>query len=117
MSDYMRKKFPLTVTDLVVGSFLLLLCLFFAYRVKVGLNYNWAWGAIPQFIYRFDAKKSEWVSGILLTGFYTTIRLSVWGVLLATVFGVLSGIAKPAISFFSGGLQQRMLKPCATFPP
>lgn len=90
----MRKKIPLTVTDLVVGSFLLLLCLFFTYRVKIGLNYNWAWDSIPQFIFRFDAKKSEWVSGILLTGFYTTIRLSFWGVILATVFGIVSGIAK-----------------------
>jgi polar amino acid transport system permease protein len=117
MSDYMRKKFPLTVTDLVVGSFLLLLCLFFAYRVKVGLNYNWAWGAIPQFIYRFDAKNSEWVSGILLTGFYTTIRLSFWGVLLATVFGVISGIAKTSNILFLRWLATTYVETMRNLPP
>ena len=90
----MRKKFPLTVTDLLVGTFLLCLCAFFVYRVKVGLNYTWAWDSIPQFIVRFDAKRGEWVSGILLTGFYTTIRLSFWGIILATIFGVVSGIAR-----------------------
>jgi len=90
----MRKKFPLTVTDIVVSSFLVLLFGFFIYRVKVGLNYNWAWDSIFQFIFRFDDKKGEWVSGILMTGFYTTIRLSFWGTILAMIFGVISGVAR-----------------------
>ncbi len=90
----MRRKFPLTVTDLLIGTFLLCLGAFFVYRVKVGLNYNWAWDSITQFIFRFDKKQDEWVSGILMVGFYTTIRLSFWGIILATIFGVVSGIAK-----------------------
>lgn len=113
----MRKKIPLTITDLVVGSFLLLLCLFFTYRVKVGLNYNWAWDAIPQFIFRFDAKKSEWVSGILLTGFYTTIRLSFWGVILATVFGIISGIAKTSKILFLRWLATTYVETMRNLPP
>ncbi len=90
----MRRKFTLTVTDLLVGTFLVCLGAFFVYRVKVGLNYTWAWDSITQFIFRFDTKQNAWVSGILMTGFYTTIRLSFWGIILATVFGVVSGIAK-----------------------
>jgi polar amino acid transport system permease protein len=90
----MRKKFPLTVTDLLVGAFLASLAVFFVYRVRVGLNYSWAWDSIVQFIFRYDSKEGEWVSGILMTGFYTTIRLSFWGIILATIFGVISGIAK-----------------------
>lgn len=113
----MRKKFPLTVTDLVVGSFLLLMCLFFAYRVKVGLNYNWAWDKIPQFILRFDTKNGEWVSGILLTGFYTTIRLSFWGILLATVFGVISGIAKTSHILFLRWLATTYVETMRNLPP
>jgi polar amino acid transport system permease protein len=113
----MRKKFPLTITDLVVGSFLLFLCLFFAYRVKVGLNYNWAWEAIPQFILRFDTKNDEWVSGMLLTGFYTTIRLSFWGIILATVFGVISGIAKTSHILFLRWLATTYVETMRNLPP
>lgn len=94
MPESMIKKRHLTITDWVVSAFILLICLFFAYRIKVGLNYNWAWGSIFQFIFRFDTESNKWVSGLLMTGFYTTIRLSIWGILLATFFGVISGIAK-----------------------
>jgi polar amino acid transport system permease protein len=113
----MRKKFPLTITDLVIGSVLLLLCAFFAYRVKVGLNYNWAWETIPQFIFRFDSKNSQWVSGILLTGFYTTIRLSFWGILLATFLGVVSGIARTSHVLFLRWLATTYVETMRNLPP
>lgn len=113
----MRKKIHLTVTDLLVGSLLLLLCAFFVYRVKVGLNYNWAWDSIFQFIFRFDNKKDEWVSGILMTGFYTTIRLSFWGILLATVFGVVSGIAKTSNILFLKWLATTYVETMRNLPP
>jgi len=101
MSDLMKKKRYLTPTDLMLSIAFLLVCVFVAYRVKVGLNYNWAWDSIPQFLFRFDTKSNSWVSGLLMTGFYTTIRLSVWGIVFATIFGVVSGIAKTsAIPFF-----------------
>lgn len=90
----MKKKIPLTVTDLLVGTLLVCFAAFFVYRIKVGLNYTWAWDSIGQFIVRFDTKQGEWVSGILMNGFYTTLRLSFWGIILSTIFGVVSGIAK-----------------------
>lgn len=113
----MRKKIHLTVTDLLVGSLLLLLCAFFVYRVKVGLNYNWAWDSIFQFIFRFDDKNDAWVSGILMTGFYTTIRLSFWGILLATVFGVVSGIAKTSTILCLKWLATTYVETMRNLPP
>jgi len=113
----MRKKFPLTFTDLLIGSFLLLLCVFFVYRVKVGLNYNWAWDSIFQFIFRFDDKNDEWVSGLLMTGFYTTIRLSFWGIILATVFGVVSGIAKTSNILFLRWVATTYVETMRNLPP
>ena len=113
----MSKKFRLTVTDFVVGSLMVLLCLFFAYRIKVGLNYNWAWDLIPQFIFRFDDKNGEWVAGLLMTGFYTTLRLSFWGIILATVFGVLSGIAKTSNILFLRWLATTYVETMRNLPP
>jgi polar amino acid transport system permease protein len=117
MPESMRKKSYLTLTDLLVGSFLLLICLFFVYRVKVGLNYNWAWDSIPQFIFRFDKENNEWVSGILMTGFYTTIRLSFWGIILATIFGVVSGIAKTSSILFLRWLATTYVETMRNLPP
>lgn len=113
----MRKKSRLTITDLLVGSFLLLMCLFFAYRVKVGLNYNWAWDSIFQFLFRFDEKKSEWVSGLLMVGFYTTIRLSFWGIILATVFGVVGGIARTSTHLYLRWLATTYVETMRNLPP
>lgn len=113
----MRKRFRLTVTDFVVGSLMVLLCLFFAYRIKVGLNYNWAWDLIPQFIYRFDVKNGDWVAGILMTGFYTTLRLSFWGIILAMILGVLSGIAKTSNILFLRWLATTYVETMRNLPP
>jgi len=113
----MTKRFRLTATDLVIGSLLVLACLFFAYRIKVGLNYNWAWELIPQFIFRFDDKSESWVSGLLMTGFYTTIRLSFWGIILATIFGVISGIAKTSSIHFLRWLATTYVETMRNLPP
>ena len=117
MPELMRKKRYLTITDLVVGTFLLLICLFFAYRIKVGLNYNWSWDSIFQFIFRFDNENDKWVSGLLMKGFYTTIRLSLWGIILATVFGVVMGIAKTGKILFFRWLATTYVETMRNLPP
>jgi len=117
MPELMRKKRYLTITDLVVSTLLLLICLFFAYRIKVGLNYNLSWDSIFQFIFRFDNENDKWVSGLLMTGFYTTIRLSLWGVLLATVFGVVMGIAKTGKIIFFRWLATTYVETMRNLPP
>ena len=113
----MNKKFRLTITDFIIGLALILSCLFVAYRIKVGLNYNWAWELIPQFIYRFDDKSGEWVAGLLMTGFYTTIRLSFWGIILATIFGVLGGIARTSNILFLRWLATTYVETMRNLPP
>jgi len=113
----MRRKSRLTITDLLVGLFLLSMCLFFAYRVKVGLNYNWAWDSIFQFLYRYDDKNSEWVSGLLMRGFYTTVRLSFWGIILATVFGVVGGIARTSSHLCLRWLATTYVETMRNLPP
>ena len=83
-----------TVLDIVVTAVLLLFIGYVTYRVSVGLNYRWNWGVIPNYLFRWDAEKGRWVSNILLEGFFTTIRLSLWSILFATVIGVLMGILR-----------------------
>ncbi len=82
------------VLDSVVTAALLLFLGYVTYRVSVGLNYHWDWGMIPNYLLRWDAEKGRWVSNILLEGLFTTIRLSVWSILFATMIGVAMGILR-----------------------
>ena len=82
------------VLDLIVTAALLLFLGYTTYRVSVGLHYHWDWGIIPNYLIRWDEEKGRWVTNILLHGFFTTIRLSVWPILLATVIGVVMGILR-----------------------
>ncbi len=70
------------------------------YRVRVGLHYDWQWEAIPQYLFRFDETSGEWVPNMLMQGLFTTIRLSVWGVLLATLIGCIMGLCRVSRRLF-----------------
>ncbi|MEJ2724023.1 MAG: amino acid ABC transporter permease [Deltaproteobacteria bacterium] len=84
-----RGKTRISGFDMVLGSFVLAGMVYMAYRISVGLHYKWDWGAIPQYLLRYDQKSQEWVPNILLQGLYTTIRLSLWGTVFATAIGLL----------------------------
>jgi polar amino acid transport system permease protein len=64
------------------------------YRIRDGLNYQWDWRAIPQYLVRRDPDLGLWLPNVLLQGFLTTLRLSIWATVLATVIGVLMGFLK-----------------------
>ncbi len=87
-----RSRPAFTPLDGVIGLLLLAGLLFLSYRIRVGLNYQWNWGAIPQFLFRYDAETGSWVPNVLMQGFFTTIRLSVWATVLATLIGTLMGL-------------------------
>ncbi len=57
------------------------------------LNYRWNWAPIPNYLLRWDAERG-WVANLLLQGLLTTLRLSLWGMLLASVFGVLIAVLR-----------------------
>lgn len=113
----MNKKKGLTTTDWVISIILVLIVLFFAYRIKVGLVYNWSWEKIPQFIFRFDTESNQWMSGILMTGFYATIRLSIWGSILATIFGVIMGMARTSRILFFKWIATTYVETMRNLPP
>ena len=70
------------------------------YRIQAGLHYDWNWEAIPQYLLRYDEASGEWVPNMLLQGLFTTIRLSFWGVLLATVIGGVMGLCRVSRRLF-----------------
>lgn len=90
---YLIKKSS-TLLDSVVTATLLFLLAYITYRLSVGLHYHWDWSVIPNYLLRWDEGKKRWVTNILLEGFFTTIRLSLWAILFATMIGVVVGILR-----------------------
>jgi polar amino acid transport system permease protein len=68
----------------------------FAWRVSQLQNYRWNWAPIPQFFLRYDEATGSWVTNLLLHGLANTIRLTIFGMLLATAIGVVVGLLRVA---------------------
>jgi polar amino acid transport system permease protein len=81
------------VIDVVVLVLLVATVLYIGFRVQTVLNYRWNWAPIPQYLFRWDPERG-WVANLLVQGLVNTIRLSLWGVVLAILFGVVIGLCR-----------------------
>jgi len=84
----------ISLLDVVLGLLLLATAIYVFHRLSSGLQYKWHWELIPQYLFRFDATEDRWVLNTLTRGFLNTIRLSVWGTLMASIIGVVMGLAR-----------------------
>lgn len=62
------------------------------YRLAYSFNYKWNWAIIPTYLINVDEETGSWKSGVLLQGLFTTIKLSIWGTVLAALLGALIGL-------------------------
>ncbi len=85
-------KKPLTLIDGLIILAGLCLIGYITYRLSFSLNYKWNWSVIPDYLLYYNEEKQSWQSGVLLQGFFTTVKLSIWGTLLASLLGVASGL-------------------------
>lgn len=113
---YLIKKSS-TLLDSVVTAALLSFLAFIAYRVSVGLHYHWDWGVIPNYLLRWDEEKRRWVSNILLDGFFTTVRLSIWAIIFATMIGVVVGILRTRKRLFFRLIGRSYVELIRNIPP
>lgn len=61
-------------------------------RVSDVLVYNWSWGFLPKVLFRKDAQSGWWEPNVLLEGLLTTIRLSLWAMVIACILGLALGV-------------------------
>ena len=66
---------------------------FIAFRVQSVLNYRWNWASIPNYLIRWDDQRG-WVANLLLQGLLTTLRLSLWSMALAALFGMVIAVLR-----------------------
>ncbi len=89
----MARRRRLGTLDLVLIALLALAAGWLAWRVHAVFVYRWDWSRIPGFILHYDEASGRWLPSLLGQGLLLTIRLSVWGGLLAGVVGVVVGTA------------------------
>ena len=70
------------------------------YRIRYGLEYNSNWSIIPQYFLHRHPETNKLVPNYLLQGLITTIKLSIWATLLATVIGAIVGMFRTSKSVF-----------------
>lgn len=89
-----------TLLDWLAIATVLGLTAYIGYRLFYSLNYKWNWAIIPTYMVRFDEETQRWAANALLLGFFTTIKLSFWGMFLALVLGTVMGITRTATRLF-----------------
>ena len=112
-----KKKIRIKFSDIIIFIIVVAMIAYFVYRINVGLNYKWAWGKIPQFLFRYDAESGKWVSNILMHGLYNTLRLSIWGIILATIFGTIMGICRSGKILFFNLISGTYVESMRNLPP
>ena len=96
----LKKKIQVTFLDLVLILTAAGLFGYLGFQLLTGIDYNWNWSVIPQYIFRYDTQKGYWVPNLLMQGFLATIRLSFWAAILAVFLGTVMAVFRVSKSLF-----------------
>jgi len=86
-------------------------------KIEGGLNYNWRWHVIPNYIFRYDESQARWVPGILFNGLMTTIRICIYSTVLAVVLGTILGVARCSQNLVTRMLARSYVEVLRNIPP
>ncbi|MBV5317652.1 MAG: amino acid ABC transporter permease [Desulfobulbaceae bacterium] len=90
---------------------------FVAYRITVHLNYTWNWSVLPQFLFRYDRETDRWVANYLIQGLLTTVRLTLWGSVLALILGLCMALARTSRSLYWRLVARTYIELMRNLPP
>ena len=88
----------------------------FLWRVQTHLQYEWDWGVVPQFLFRYDPQQG-WVPNVLMEGMFTTVRLSIWSTIFATIIGIVMGLCRVSRSLFWRLMGRTYVEGVRNLPP
>ena len=111
------KKYRANWLDLVVLAGVVLAIWYVFHRVDSVLEYRWNWSIIPNYLYRWDEQDQRWVANLLMQGLYTTIRLAIWGIVLAALIGVVFGVMRTSRRLFPRLVSRTYVELIRNIPP
>lgn len=103
--------------DLVIIAIAVAVVAYFVYRVDSVLHYRWNWPRVAQFLVRWDDERQRWVANLLVEGLLTTLRLSIWGIVFATVIGTIMGLCRISRKLFPRLLSRSYVELVRNIPP
>ena len=103
--------------DVAVISAVIGFIVYVVYRVDTVLVYNWYWGFIPDYILRWDEELGRYAPNLLLKGLFTTFRLAVWSLLLASLIGVIMGVMRTSKRLFPRMVSRLYVEFVRNMPP
>ena len=103
--------------DVAVISAVIGFIVYVVYRVDTVLVYNWYWGFIPDYILRWDEELGRYAPNLLLKGLFTTLRLAVWSLLLASLIGVIMGVMRTSKRLFPRMVSRLYVEFVRNMPP
>ena len=106
------KQLDVFVLLAIVGIFS-----YIAYRLFFSLNYNWNWSVIPTYLVYHDLETGSWRTNLLLDGFITTIKLSIWATLLAVIIGFIVGLMRVSPRLFFRLIGRTYIEAIRNTPP
>ena len=115
--SFHRRKPRLGWIDYAIFAVLIAAMAYVYYRVDTVLEYRWEWSIIPNYLYRWDEEQQQWVPNLLMQGLYTTIRLALWGIVLAAVIGVVFGVMRTTRRLFPRMLSRVYVELIRNIPP
>lgn len=94
------KRKRLKPLDYAIFGLVLAAAGYIGYRVESVLVYDWDWSSIPGYLFRRDARSGEIEPNLLILGLLTTLRIAFWGMLLASLIGIVLGVARTSRRLF-----------------
>ena len=86
----LKKNFG--ILDILVSLAGLGVLAYIVYQLSFDLNYKWNWSIIPDYLFFYNSAEQRYRSGVLLQGFFITLKLSFWGTILASLLGIVIGL-------------------------
>lgn len=105
------------LVDAVVLGSVVAAAIYFVWRAQTVLHYDWNWAPVWGFVIRYDPAKDAWIPNLILSGLWTTVRMSVWAAVFAALIGAAMGIARVSNSLFLRLVSRSYVELVRNVPP
>lgn len=103
--------------DVVILAVVFGLIGYVLHRAQSHFHYQWDWRLIPGYFIRYDDVQGHWILNLLGQGFLATVRLAVWGSLLAALIGGVMGVCRVSPSLFLRLISRTYVELIRNIPP
>ncbi|MBK8537895.1 MAG: amino acid ABC transporter permease [Candidatus Competibacteraceae bacterium] len=110
------RKLRFSGLDALIIALLLGLIGCVLYRAHHHFYYHWDWRLMPGYFIRYDVERG-WVLNLLGQGFLATVRLVLWGIVLAALIGGVMGVCRISSSLFLRLISRTYVELIRNIPP